>query len=109
MPPTLVITDERDVLRSQGQEFAKKLEAAGVETTSSSFAGAMHEFFGASAVFELAEQAQQDAAAHFLSGFDMTAPGTAAAAVVSVSEVEVYLPGDDTVVVAPASPTGRQH
>ncbi len=63
MPPTLVITDERDVLRSQGQEFGKKLQAAGVETTGSYFAGAMHEFFGASAVFELAEQAQQDAAA----------------------------------------------
>ncbi len=107
MPPTLVITDERDVLRSQGQEFGKKLQAAGVETTGSYFAGAMHEFFGASAVFELAEQAQQDAAAHFRSGFGETAPVTAAAAV-GGSEVKVYPPGDGTVVVAPASPSGSQ-
>jgi acetyl esterase len=69
MPPTLVITDERDVLRSQGQEFARRLQSAGVATSESYFAGAMHEFFGASAVFELAEQAQQDAAQHFLSAF----------------------------------------
>jgi len=107
MPPTLVITDERDVLRSQGQEFGKKLQAAGVETTGSYFAGAMHEFFGASAVLELAEQAQQDAAAHFRSGFGETAPVTAAAAA-GGSEVKVYPPGDGTVVVAPASPSGSQ-
>ena len=69
MPPTLVITDERDILRSQGQEFARKLEAAGVRTTHSYYKGAMHEFFGASAVFELAEQAQQEAAHHILHAF----------------------------------------
>jgi len=66
MPPTLVITDERDVLRSQGQEFAAHLEAAGVPTTHRYFAGVMHEFFGAAAVLEEAEQAQQAAAEHIL-------------------------------------------
>jgi acetyl esterase/lipase len=74
MPPTLVITDERDILRSQGQEFARKLESAGVPTTSSYYKGAMHEFFGASAVFELAEQAQQEAAQHLLRAFTGQAP-----------------------------------
>jgi acetyl esterase len=69
MPPTLVITDERDILRSQGQEFARKLEAAGVPTTSSYYKGAMHEFFGASAVFDLAEKAQQEAAQHLMRAF----------------------------------------
>jgi acetyl esterase len=69
MPPTLVITDERDILRSQGQEFARKLEAAGVPTISSYYKGAMHEFFGASAVFELAEQAQLEAAQHLVRAF----------------------------------------
>ena len=62
-PPALVITDERDVLRSQGQEYAKHLEAAGVPTTSSYYAGAMHEFFGAAAVLDSAEQAQAEVAA----------------------------------------------
>ena len=58
--------------------LAKKPQAAGVETTGAYFAGAMHEFCGASAVFELAEQAQQDAAAHFLSDFGETGPVEAA-------------------------------
>jgi len=52
MPPTLVITDERDVLRSQGQEFARHLEAAGVSTRTRHYQGVMHEFFGASAVLD---------------------------------------------------------
>jgi acetyl esterase len=91
MPPTLVITDERDVLRSQGQEFAKRLSVAGVATTERYYAGAMHEFFGASAVFELAEQAQQEAAQHFLSAFGPTADAH---------------PTDGTVTIAPAGPGG---
>jgi len=69
MPPTLVITDERDVLRSQGQQFAQDLQAAGVQTTHRYYEGVMHEFFGASAVLDKAEQAQQEAAQHFLGAF----------------------------------------
>ncbi|WRL66862.1 alpha/beta hydrolase fold domain-containing protein [Blastococcus brunescens] len=69
MPPTLVITDERDVLRSQGQQFAQDLEAAGVPTTHEYHAGVMHEFFGAAAVLDKAEQAQQQAADHFTRAF----------------------------------------
>ena len=74
MPPTLVITDERDILRSQGQEFARKLQSAGVATQSSYYKGAMHEFFGASAVFDLAEQAQQEAAHHLMRAFSGEPP-----------------------------------
>ncbi len=98
MPPTLVITDERDVLRSQGQEFAKKLQAAGVETRESYYPGAFHEFFGASAVFTLAEQAQQDAAQHIL------------AAVAGGAGLDAYPDegGTESVVVAPASPASTQ-
>ena len=91
LPPTLVITDERDVLRSQGQEFARNLQAAGVDTQEAYFPGAMHEFFGASAVFELAEQAQQDAAQHLTRAF-----GTGGAS-------DPY-PSERSVTVAPASP-----
>ncbi|MDK3258153.1 alpha/beta hydrolase fold domain-containing protein [Blastococcus capsensis] len=69
MPPTLVITDERDPLRSQGEEFARKLEAAGVPTTGTRYQGVMHEFFGAAAVLDKAEQAQQEAAQHFTRAF----------------------------------------
>lgn len=72
MPPTLVITDERDVLRSQGQQFAANLELAGAAVTASYYEGVMHGFFGAAAVLDKAEQAQQEAAAHFLRAFDTT-------------------------------------
>jgi acetyl esterase/lipase len=74
MPPTLVITAERDILRSEGQEFARKLERSGVPTRHSFYPGAMHEFFGASAVFELAEQAQQEAAMHLTRAFNGQPP-----------------------------------
>ena len=70
MPPTLVITDERDVLRSEGQLFTEKLEAAGVPTTHRYYAGVMHEFFGAAAVLDEAEQAQREAAEHLRRAFD---------------------------------------
>ncbi len=66
MPPTLVITDERDVLRSQGEQFAQDLTDAGVQTRSSRYEGVMHEFFGASAVLDQAEKAQQEVAQFLL-------------------------------------------
>ena len=44
LPPTLVITDENDVLRDEGEEFARKLMKAGVPTTSVRYNGLMHDF-----------------------------------------------------------------
>jgi acetyl esterase len=79
MPPTLVITDERDVLRSQGQQFAGQLEAAGVPTTQRYYAGVMHEFFGAAAVLDKAAEAQQEAAQHFVRAFGVSRPAVAGA------------------------------
>ncbi len=90
MPPTHVITDERDVLRSQGQEFAKNLEAAGVPTTHTCYEGVMHEFFGAAAVLDKAEQAQQEVAGHLRRAFGTEGavyPGAAGAASATGSEV----------------------
>jgi len=97
MPPTLVITDERDVLRSQGEQWAKNLEAAGVEVIATRYDGVMHEFFGASAVLDHAERAQQEAAQHFLTAFGASAP--------SSSGAEAYpAESGQPVTSAPASP-----
>ncbi len=69
MPPTLVITAERDVLRSQGQAFASNLEAAGVPSVHRHYDGVMHEFFGAARVLETAADAQEEAARHVTEAF----------------------------------------
>lgn len=44
MPPTLIITAECDVLRDEGEAFARKLARAGAAVSSVRFAGALHGF-----------------------------------------------------------------
>ncbi|NUR85622.1 MAG: alpha/beta hydrolase [Nonomuraea sp.] len=44
LPPAFVIVDENDVLRDEGEAYARKLIAAGVPTTSVRYNGTLHDF-----------------------------------------------------------------
>jgi acetyl esterase len=44
LPPALLIVDEADVLRDEGEAYASRLRAAGVEITTVRYDGAIHDF-----------------------------------------------------------------
>jgi acetyl esterase len=44
LPEAFVIVDENDVLRDEGEAYARKLTAAGVRTTSARYNGTLHDF-----------------------------------------------------------------
>jgi acetyl esterase len=56
LPPALVITAEYDPLRDQGEAYAAKLDAAGVETALVRCDGVFHGFFGLHEVLEPAQE-----------------------------------------------------
>lgn len=44
LPPAFVVVDENDVLRDEGEEYARRLTEAGVPTTSVRYNGTLHDF-----------------------------------------------------------------
>jgi acetyl esterase len=54
LPEALVIVDENDVLRDEGEAYARKLTQAGVRVTSTRYNGAIHDFMMLNAVADTA-------------------------------------------------------
>jgi acetyl esterase len=52
LPPALVITDEADVLRDEGEAYGRKLRQAGVDVTSVRYEGVFHDFMMLNALAE---------------------------------------------------------
>jgi acetyl esterase len=50
LPPTLVMVDEVDPLRNEGEAYAAKLRAAGVAVTTVRYDGVVHDFMLLNAV-----------------------------------------------------------
>jgi acetyl esterase len=53
LPPTLIQTAENDVLRDEGEAYARKLDEAGVDVTSVRYNGAIHDFALLNALLEV--------------------------------------------------------
>jgi acetyl esterase len=54
LPETFLIVDENDVLRDEGEAYARKLTEAGVRTTSVRYNGIIHDFMMLNPVRETA-------------------------------------------------------
>ena len=61
LPPALVITDEADVLRDEGEPYGRKLRQAGVDVTAVRYEGVFHDFMMLNALAET--NANRDATA----------------------------------------------
>jgi acetyl esterase len=67
LPPTLLLVDEADVLRDEGEAYAAKLRAAGVDVTSVRYNGTVHDFMLLNSLSETnAARAAIDQATAFL-------------------------------------------
>ncbi|MBC8354645.1 MAG: alpha/beta hydrolase [Planctomycetes bacterium] len=64
VPPAHVITAEYDVLLSEGEAYADRLQAAGVPTTIRPYDGMIHGFLHFAGVFDVGRQAVSELAEH---------------------------------------------
>jgi acetyl esterase len=70
LPPATIITADIDPLRTDGERYADKLEAAGVPVSYRNFEGVTHEFFGMTPVVAEAREAVQFAAANLTHAYE---------------------------------------
>ncbi len=71
LPPTTIITDQIDPLRSEGQLLAQRMQAAGDQVAYRNYDGVTHEFFGTGKVVRKAYEANQFAADQLKTAFAM--------------------------------------
>lgn len=76
LPPATVINAEIDPLLSEGETYAERLEAAGVQVEQQTFVGVTHEFFGMGAVVDEAEQAVEFATENLREAFKEAGTGS---------------------------------
>jgi acetyl esterase len=69
MPPAMVITAEFDPLRDEGEQYAHRLEEAGVPTRLSRYDGMIHGFFGMTQMIDKAKDAVKEASANLRLAF----------------------------------------
>jgi len=78
LPPALVITAEFDPLRDEGEEYARRLQHAGVSCALRRFDGQIHAFFGLPDEFDAAMIAHATAAGALRAAFADAAAGVTA-------------------------------
>jgi acetyl esterase len=76
--PATVVTAECDVLRDEGEAYATRLAAAGVDVALRRFDGAVHSFFVLPEIFDAAGEAREWAVGRLRTSFAAGAEGTAA-------------------------------
>lgn len=68
--PALIITAEHDILRGEGQDYARRLRADGVPVTLRDYPGQIHGFFQMRGVMSAAQDAMELAARYLKDEFD---------------------------------------
>lgn len=69
LPPAFVLTAEYDSLRDEGEEYARRLAAAGVPVVLTRYPGVIHGFFQLGGVVGMGREAVSDAARHLRRAF----------------------------------------